>query len=81
MKNRKDRTHILSEINIPVQFIAGKKDLSIAFENIIQQSKKCNTADLCIFEDIGHTSMHENPKILLEAIIGFIDDKFPHSKS
>ena len=74
MKNRSDRQHVLKKLNCPVQFIGGKEDQSISYKDLESQSQLCQSSYLHIFEEVGHTSMNENPKILLEAIIGFVDD-------
>ncbi len=78
MMERPDRTHLLSQTNIPIQFIAGRADQSIALTDVLEQSK---LVKLEILEGIGHSSMFENPKLLLAAIIGFADDILASFKS
>ena len=74
MIQRKDREHILSNLNCPILFIVGKEDASIHYQRIEAQSNQCKKPFLTIFEGIGHTSMHENPSLLLNTIFGFLDD-------
>ena len=47
------------------------------YQDLERQAATCTKSNLHILEGIGHTSMNENPKKLLEAIIGFTDDIFP----
>ena len=74
MMNRLDRKNVLTNSSFPIQFIGGKEDQSIDYNNLISQSELCQQSDLHVYEGIGHTSMNENPKILLASIIGFTDD-------
>lgn len=81
MKTRPDRTNILSQLNIPVQFIGGREDQSINYKDLEYQATLTPNSTLTIFEGIGHTSMHENSLLLIETIIGFLDDIFQTNKS
>lgn len=74
MKDRPDRKHVLKQLNFPIQFIGGKEDLSVAFNDLEYQAQLCRKSYLTLFECVGHSSMNEKPKNLLEAIIGFTDD-------
>ena len=74
MKVRPDRRALLKQLNIPIQFIGGREDLSIEYRRLKEQAELCEKYSLTIFEGIGHTSMHENALFLIEAIIGFLDD-------
>lgn len=74
MLHRPDRRPVLAQLKIPVQLIGGMEDTSINYKDLMEQAKLCQNASLKIFETVGHTSMYENPKILLESIIGFADD-------
>ena len=81
MKNRKDRTPLLSEFTFPVQFILGKEDLSIPYKQGIHQAQSCSITYLSLFEHVGHTSMVENPHGLLQSIIRFSYDIYNHFHS
>lgn len=74
MKNRVDRKFVLTSLDCPIQLIGGREDLSVNYQDIVTQAQICKKPSLHIFDRIAHTSMNENPKILLAAIIGFTDD-------
>lgn len=74
MMNRTDKVSLLSLLPFPIQFIGGREDLSIDYKDLTAQATLCKKPILTIFEEIGHTSMFENPLLLKEAIIGFTDD-------
>ncbi len=81
MMDRADHLGILPTLSFPIQFIAGKEDSSINYRDVEKQAALCKQHRLDIFDDIGHSSMHENPKILRAAINGFLDDIFLKSWS
>lgn len=71
MRDRPDRSHILQKINLPVQFIGGKLDQSVHYPTLFRQASLCRASQLALFENVGHISMHENPKLLAEVILNF----------
>jgi len=58
MKVRVDRTHILSNKNIPAMMIIGKKDPALDYASLVKQAEDQNVTAV-IFED-GHMSHIEN---------------------
>jgi pimeloyl-ACP methyl ester carboxylesterase len=62
MKSRKDRTYILKKIQVPVFFVAGKKDNYIPVERLLQLTHLPDKKYVVILENSGH--------------MGFIEEKF-----
>ncbi len=78
MKSRKDRTKVLSELNIPVQFILGTEDASVDLKQAISQSQLCKISKVNIFNKTGHTSFIENTSLLKKSLINFSYDVLHH---
>jgi len=74
MMQRKDRTSVLFSLNCPIQFIGGKEDASVAYQDLEKQATYNTQIRLCLFNGIAHTSMHEQPDLLINTIFGFLDD-------
>jgi pimeloyl-ACP methyl ester carboxylesterase len=74
MKNRPNRISVLKELDSPIQLIGGKEDQSVHYQDLKEQATECKNPFLTLFDDISHTSMHENPSLLIESIFGFLDD-------
>ena len=70
MKNRPNSALFLEQMNCPVQFIIGKSDNVIRWEDSIKQTSLPNIADIQIFENIGHMGMfqaiEETQQVLLD---------------
>lgn len=74
MRNRPERTNVLKNTSFPIQFIIGKNDHVIPFNNILQQSHLSNSNFVSVYQRCGHMSMLENPKALaidMEAFISY----------
>lgn len=71
MIERPDRTHVLKSTNLSVLLVAGKEDNLIPFQDIITQATFPRMSKLSLFNEIGHTSMYENPQILNENLKNF----------
>ena len=72
MKNRKNSATILVQINCPVQFIIGKKDVAISWDDSLKQTSLPNIANIRIFEKVGHMGMFEAKEQTQQAILEFI---------
>jgi len=70
MKVRVDRSHILSQKNIPILMIIGKKDPALDYKSLLIQAKN-KRIESVIFED-GHMSHIENEKELIAALSAWI---------
>lgn len=71
MKNRKTRTDVLAKINVPVLFIAGKKDNRIPVEKIIQQIILPHHSESLILGNVGHMGYIEARELTLNTILNF----------
>ena len=69
MKIRDDLSHLLSNKNIPIQMILGKKDPVLPLEDTLLQLKN-TTAQHTVLPD-GHMSHLENPELLLPILLAF----------
>ena len=72
MKNRKNSANILEQTNCPVQFIIGKKDVAISWDDSLKQTSLPNIANIRIFEKVGHMGMFEAKEQTQQAILEFI---------
>ena len=71
MRDRKDYLELLAQLNIPVLFIAGKKDSRIPLEKINQQIKLPKVCETLILDNVGHMGFIEAKEITYNAIKGF----------
>ncbi len=62
MRDRPDRKHVLSSLNIPVQFIIGKKDNAVAIETMYEQISLAAESFVHVLHDVGHIGMIEAPR-------------------
>jgi len=75
MQIRKDRTHILQSLNVPILFIAGKDDFLIPLERMEEMSKQVPNAKLTVIENCGHAGFFEQEKECYKAIQEFAFEK------
>lgn len=72
MIHRKDTTHVLEKILVPVYFILGEHDKAVPFKHGLQQSHLPKHAHLTILRQAAHMGMIEEPekanRTLLECI-------------
>ncbi len=61
MRNRKDHSKTMENINCPVLFINGLQDEIIPLDKMIEQTALPNIADIRNMEDVGHVGMFEAP--------------------
>ena len=59
MRNRPDRTHILSKVKFPVLFIWGKDDKALDFNYAFPQAKLPQTSQVLILSNAGHLGFIE----------------------
>lgn len=72
MKARTDKLELLNTLQIPILFIAGKKDKRIPAKTIMEQALLPHYSEVLLLEDIGHMGYIEAEKETLEAICCFI---------
>lgn len=54
MRDRKNRYHILSEINAPVMFIAGHQDKRVPMEKVMEQISLPKQAQVLLLKEVAH---------------------------
>lgn len=72
MRDRRDYLTLLSELEIPVFFIAGKKDSRIPIEKITQQITLPKISEALLLENVGHMGFIEDKDLTYKAVAGFI---------
>ncbi|MGV3589732.1 MAG: alpha/beta fold hydrolase [Adhaeribacter sp.] len=72
MRDRPDRTKVLSAVNFPFLFIAGKQDIAVTLEQTLQQCHLPKTSYTLFLDQTGHMGMFERPHETLAAIKGFV---------
>lgn len=72
MRNRKDTSKVLTNINVPVQFIIGTEDAAIPSKNSLRQTTLPAVSDVHIFKNMGHMGHLEAPKKTIRAVRQFI---------
>ena len=73
MKQRRDRSEILSNSNIPVLIILGKKDNYIPFDVILDKIKINDKGEIFILENSGHMGFIEEAEESLIALTLFAE--------
>ena len=74
MRDRKDLSEMVSELSIPVGYIAGAQDPVIALEVSLKESHHANITSFHLLDEAGHMGMVEDPEAFLEALISCMDD-------
>jgi len=73
MRDRHDRSTLLSQLTIPVLYIIGKHDSSVPYDKSLEQVKLLQHPDVHIIEDCGHMGMIEQPEETLGIVRGFLE--------
>ena len=73
MKLRKNRVNVISNSQIPVLFIIGKKDSRLSFDKVLPQIAVSNNATVIILGNVGHMGHIESPKETIYAIKSFLN--------
>ena len=71
MRDRKDHSALLRELDIPVLFIAGKQDSRITMEKILPQILLPKHAESLILDGVGHMGFIEARKQTLRTLAHF----------
>ncbi len=71
MINRPDRTSVLRQANIPILFVLGTEDTAVPIQHGLTQSAIPSYSQVEVLEQIGHTSMLENPEKLNSILNSF----------
>ncbi len=76
MASRPDRTHILKNIRVPVLFMAGKQDVRIPFDKVLEQIAMPNDCVALLMGDVAHMGYLEAKEKTYYAIKTFADGCF-----
>jgi pimeloyl-ACP methyl ester carboxylesterase len=72
MRNRPDRTHVLTGFPKPILFIGGENDSGIHADSLKEQAAMCKDSELHILTKVAHMAMFENEEKSLEIISAFM---------
>ena len=72
MKLRTEKLTLLKKLDIPVLFIAGKKDKRIPVATIMEQALLPHHSEVLLLEDVGHMGYVEAEKETREALRCFV---------
>jgi pimeloyl-ACP methyl ester carboxylesterase len=73
MRDRKDRTATLTNVDFPVLFIIGKEDNAVPLQNSIAQVHLPKESHILILDKVGHNGMLEAPSQTLQAVKQFME--------
>lgn len=74
MKRRSSRLDVLSESKVPVLFIAGKLDVRIPFDKIIQQASLAQHAEILFLGNTAHMGYLEAREATYRAVKNFTEN-------
>jgi pimeloyl-ACP methyl ester carboxylesterase len=72
MINRADHKDTLTNAQVPIQWIIGKKDALIPVQFVLEQAVRSKHTDINLIEDVGHMSMIEKPTELCKLLVKFV---------
>lgn len=73
MKARPDRTHVLTQLRVPMLFIIGKNDSRIPMQTILPQAILPEHSELLVLDHVGHMGFIEAPAETYDAVKGFAE--------
>lgn len=73
MKERRDHRELLRNAAFPIQFIIGKKDEKIPFENALSQAGLPDHSDIKLLGNVGHMGFIEAEQICLDSLRNFAE--------
>lgn len=68
MQIRNDNREVIISAKIPIQFIVGKNDKSVLYEDSLQQAAMPKVSIVTILDDCGHMAMFEQREITFKSI-------------
>ncbi len=72
MRDRKDRTEVLSQIKVPVSYIIGKEDTAVTIDKSISQCHLAAQSQVLFLGQTGHMGMFERERECADFLLGFI---------
>jgi pimeloyl-ACP methyl ester carboxylesterase len=76
MAARSDRTHVLKSLQVPVLFIAGKQDVRVPFDKMLEQIVMPNDSVALLLGDVAHMGYLEAKEKTYYAVKTFADGCF-----
>jgi pimeloyl-ACP methyl ester carboxylesterase len=73
MRNRPDRTELLTENKLPLQFILGKHDHYISFDELYPAIQLFPNTVINVLEHSGHSGYFEEPEKSMEYLSVFLE--------
>lgn len=73
MRDRPDRSTLISQLAMPVLYIIGQQDNSIPYEKSMEQVQLLQQPHVHLVEDCGHMGMIEKPEETLEVVRRFLE--------
>ena len=71
MRDRKDRSLLIADSKVPIQFIAGTEDNAVPFSDSLKQSQLSSNIEFHPLQGIGHMGMYEDPETVHGLIHNF----------
>ncbi len=75
MKDRKDRSYILKEIDVPTLFVCGKEDILTTKEEMEEMAKEVKNSRFEVIKDCGHLTPMENPEKFNRVLKSFLEEE------
>jgi pimeloyl-ACP methyl ester carboxylesterase len=72
MRDRPDRTHVLTNLNIPILLIGGENDATIPIEKLEEQKSLSTSIKLVVIEACGHVGMYEQKEKTFSVLEEFL---------
>jgi pimeloyl-ACP methyl ester carboxylesterase len=72
MRDRKDRSILLNQLNCPILFVAGAMDELINLNLSLQHKPLINSGEFHVLKNTGHVGMYEEPEALLSIMEDFL---------
>lgn len=72
MRDRRDRTHVLAALKIPVLIIGGKNDATIPIDKLEALSNLSPIIQLAAVEECGHMGMYEQKEKTFDVLAAFL---------
>ena len=73
MMMREEAFDVLETTHLPVFFVIGKHDTIITENDMFGQAALCSQSEICYLKNSNHLGMIEEPTILNDAIINFVN--------
>lgn len=73
MRDRKDRAHVLEEIQVPVAFIVGKEDSAVPLNKSLEQCALAPKSQVLFLGETSHMGMFERKTDCQTFLKGFLD--------